>query len=177
VCVGIITSVLHDFCANEIQQPITRDMAHLAGIVHDMGKILFERYANKEFHQAIKSAEVSDLPVLKEECRLLGMGHDEAGAWLGEKWKLGDGIQMVLRWHHNPYECPRADLQPLVKLVHMADYICHNQSLGTSGNPSPNYDHRIREELHLTPERIGELMDIVNVEAAHSDVLLSLTES
>ncbi len=40
VCVGIIASVLSDFTKNEVSQPITRDRVHLAGIVHDMGKIL-----------------------------------------------------------------------------------------------------------------------------------------
>jgi len=52
VCVGIAASVLHDYCAYVIDQRITRDAVHLAGIVHDIGKILFERYANQEFHLA-----------------------------------------------------------------------------------------------------------------------------
>ena len=37
---GIVASVLHDYAVNEIEQPLTPDAVHLAGIVHDMGKIL-----------------------------------------------------------------------------------------------------------------------------------------
>jgi len=176
VCVGIVTSILHDYCVNHIDQRITRDIAHLSGIVHDMGKILFEQYANNEFHQAIKNAQAEDIPAVKEEARFIGMGHDEAGAWLGNKWKMGSEIQAVLRWHHDPMSCPEEEYKSLVKLVHMADYICHNQSLGNSGNPCASYDHRIREELGLSPEKIGEVMGIVEVEAADSEILLSLTE-
>ncbi|MBN1766366.1 MAG: HDOD domain-containing protein [Sedimentisphaerales bacterium] len=176
ICVGIVTTVLHDYCINQIDQRITRDMAHLSGIVHDMGKILFERYANTEFHQALENAQKADIPAIKEEARFIGMGHDQAGAWLAEKWKLGPEIQAVIRWHHEPLSCPDEPLQPLIKLVHMADYICHNQQMGESGNPSPSYDQHVREELGLTPDKIGEVMGIVEMETENSDILLSLAE-
>lgn len=175
ISVGIIASVLHDYVADEITQPLTRDVVHLAGIVHDMGKILFERYANTEFHQAISSAKTADIPAIKEEARFIGVGHDELGAWLANKWNIGKAVQAAVRWHHDPISCPVEELKPLVKLVHMADYICHNQELGDSGNPSPSYDHRVREELNLTTERISDLMETVEREAAKSDILLSLT--
>ncbi|MDP6417237.1 MAG: HDOD domain-containing protein [Gammaproteobacteria bacterium] len=176
VCVGVVTSVLYDYSVNRIDQRITRDVAHLSGIVHDMGKILFERYANPEYHQAIKSAETEDIPSIKEEARFIGMGHDQAGAWLGGRWKLGLDLLSVIRWHHDPLSCPEEEFQPLVKLVHMADYICHNQGMGDSGNPCPSYDHRVREELDLTPDKIGEIMGIVETETANSEILLSLTD-
>ena len=176
ISVGIVASVLHDYAGDVIDQALTRDTVHLAGIVHDVGKILFERYANTEFHQAVKNAGAEDLPALKEEARLLGMGHDEVGGWLGSKWRLGAAIEAVMRWHHDPMGCPETGLQPLVKLVHMADYICHNQQLGDSGNPSPMYDHRVRQELNLTSETIGDLMGVVEAEAAQSDILLSLAD-
>lgn len=174
VCVGIAASVLYDNSGDIITQRIRRDTVHLAGIVHDVGKILFERYANLEFYQAIQNARQEDIPVIKEEARYIGMGHDEAGAWLGAKWNLGQDIQAVLRWHHDPLGCTDPQYQWLVKLVHMADYICHNQGLGDSGNPSPSYDSRIREELKLTPDRIAELMDEVQEESDQSEILLSL---
>ena len=176
VCVGIVASVLHDFCADKIDQPITRDAVHLAGIVHDIGKILFERYANDEFHKAIQSARQADLPSRKEEKRLLGLGHDEAGAWLGQKWNLDAPIRAVIRFHHEPLECPEEELRGLVKLVHMADYVSHNQALGRSGNHSPTYDNRVREELGLTADRIAEVMSVVEVEATNSEILLSLAD-
>ena len=176
ICVGIVTTVLHDYCVNHVDQHITSDVAHLSGIVHDMGKILFENYANSEFHQALNSAKVEDIPAVKEEARFIGMGHDEAGGWLANRWKLGPEIQAVIRWHHDPLSCPEEEYSGLAKLVHIADYICHNQGLGESGNPTPSYDHRVREELNLTSEKIGDLMGIVEAEAAKSEILLSLAE-
>lgn len=175
ICVGIVASVVHEYAINNIDQHLSKDTVHLAGIVHDIGKILFERYANTEFHQAINSAKQADIPCLKEECRFIGMGHDEVGGWLAQKWKLGRTIQAAIRWHHDPLSCPDEDLRPLAKLIHIADYICHNQSLGQSGNPTPSYDHRVREELQLTPDNIAELMDVVEKEAEKSDILVSLT--
>ena len=48
--------------------------------------------------------------------------------------------------------------------------------MGDSGNPCPSYDHRVREELDLTPAKIGEIMGIVETETANSEILLSLTD-
>ncbi len=179
ISVGIATSILHEFCNKNNTagtNRVSRDAAHLSGIVHDMGKILFERYANAEFHQAIKSAREADIPAIKEEARFIGMGHDQAGQWLGEKWKLGPQIIAVLRWHHDPFGCPDEDLQYLVKLVHMADYICHSKHIGESGNHCPSYDKRVRDELDLTEDKINELMQIMEIEAANSEILLLLAE-
>lgn len=174
VCVGIVSSVLYDYTADIIEQPLSKDTVHLAGIIHDIGKILFECYANNEFHQAITNAQNEEVSLVKEECRVIGMGHDEVGAWLGEKWKLAQELQAVLRWHHDPMACPDLETQPLAKLVHMADYICHSQQLGDSGNPHPNYDHRVGEELKLTTDNIGEVMGLVREETEKSTILLSL---
>lgn len=175
ICTGIIAGVLRKHLGDKIGRALTRDAVHLAGIVHDMGKILFERYANAEFHQAIASAKTEDIPVIKEECRFIGVGHDEVGAWLGQKWHLPADIAAVVRWHHDPLACPEPDHLPLVKLVHMADYFCHQQQLGDSGNASPQYDHRVRGELELTDETIASLMPTVQAEAANSEILLSVT--
>jgi len=166
--------VLHDYLKVKGERPISRDSVHLAGIVHDMGKILFERYANPEFHTAIESAAEHKLPLFKEERRFLGLGHDEAGAWLAEKWNIDPAIQAVIRWHHDPLACEQEEFSKLVKLVHMADYICHSQNLGDSGNPCLMYDERVREELQLTEPKIMELMEMVEIEAANSEILLSL---
>jgi len=174
VCVGIASAVLHDYLKVKGERPISRDSVHLAGIVHDMGKILFERYANPEFHTAIESAAEHKLPLFKEERRFLGLGHDEAGAWLAEKWNIDPAIQAVIRWHHDPLACEQEEFSKLVKLVHMADYICHSQNLGDSGNPCLMYDERVREELQLTEPKIMELMEMVEIEAANSEILLSL---
>jgi len=174
ICVGIVASVLFDYCSDNFEQHITRDMVHLAGIVHDMGKILFERYANEEFHHAIESSRTNKTPILGEEEVYIGMSHDKAGAWLANEWHLGDDIISVVRYHHDPLSCPNESHINLIELIHMADYICHNQLLGDSGNPCPSYDHHVREKLGLTPERIGEVMEMVEVETAKSDVYLAL---
>ena len=103
------------------------------------------------------------------------MGHDEAGAWLAQKWKLDEAIQAVVRWHHEPFSCA-PEYQPLVKLVHLADYICHEKQLGDSGNPCVIYNPQVQEDLKLSHEKIEELMPLVDVEAANSDILLTLAD-
>ena len=176
ICTGTVASILYDFTADIIEQPLNRDEVHLAGIVHDTGKILFERYANKEFHHAIMSARSADIPVIKEECRFLGVGHDEVGAWLGDRWTLPPQIISVIRWHHDPLACPELQYQPLVKLIHLADYLCHIHRYGDSGNPAPTYDNRVRDEFDLTQDKIDRIIEVAQAEAENSELLLSLAD-
>ncbi len=175
VSVGLLASLMHNHMSDLSKKRFPKDVVHLAGIVHDMGKILFERYANVEFHLAIHKSNSMNQSLLIQEKRVMGMGHDEAGGWLSEKWNLGREITNVIRWHHDPLGCPDEEDKELVMLVHMADYIAHKLRLGESGNEICNYDPVIRDILNISPNLIDELREEIKESIKQSLLLLSLT--
>ena len=92
MCVGIVASILQQALSPDSQSRFTRELVYLAGIVHDMGKVLFEQYANEAFHEALKQARKRKTSSLAQESALIAMGHDEASGWLARCWKLGDPL-------------------------------------------------------------------------------------
>jgi putative nucleotidyltransferase with HDIG domain len=174
VCVGILASLLHERLSPQVKTRFSRDTVHLAGIVHDIGKILFERYANAEFHQALIRAKAKNMDALIEERQQVGMGHDEAGAWLAQRWRLGKEVVSVVRYHHQPLCCPDEDHRELVMLIHIADWIAHKLKLGQSGQDFPELDRQVQKKLNVTPELIQSMREEIKIQTAQSQVLFSL---
>ena len=97
VCVGIVASILYETVSDFVKSKFARKNVHLAGIVHDIGKILFERYANVQFSQAVREAIAKNDSLLDHEQDHLGIGHHQAVAYLAERWRLGEDIKALSR--------------------------------------------------------------------------------
>ena len=173
ICVGITASVLYDFCANAIDTRLSKDVLHLAGLLHDLGKILLENYFPDGFHLAIQRANKENLSLFEAEWASYQTAHDEIGLWIADKWNLPPDIAAAIRFHHDNLEAPE-EHRTLVNIIHLADYICITQGLGDSGNPKPNYHTETRESLGLDLANIAPLMEQVEEETKKSELLLSI---
>jgi len=114
--------------------------AYVAGLLHDMGKLILNQYFGEDFFNVLKEAQTSDLE--SAETALLGVSHGEVGAWLAEKWNLPAIICETLKYHHEPWN---AAIDPsFVAFVTVADLLCHRTGMGNSGRSSPpQYDERL----------------------------------
>lgn len=109
-----------------------RERAFTAGLVHDIGKLLLNTPLKKELEQLPVEADFADL--MDGEKRILGFDHTEAGACLGESWNFPAPLVEVIRWHHDPEQCPeQADL---ARAVCMANLV--TCKLGFAGGTGPS---------------------------------------
>jgi putative nucleotidyltransferase with HDIG domain len=90
-----------------------------AGLLHDIGKILFDQYYHDEFLRALTEAERQAESVIAVENRIIGADHAEIGAWLAERWALPVSIVEAIRYHHQPASSP--DQPVLTAVVRLAD--------------------------------------------------------
>jgi HD-like signal output (HDOD) protein len=105
--------------------------AFVAGLLHDIGKLVLNQYLPKEFaelQQALMSPEA--IPE-KVEMALLGVTHGEVGSWLGERWNLPSVLCQAMRWHGEPWLHQGMSKLPL--MVHIADWMAHHMRLGEPG--------------------------------------------
>ncbi|BCS87742.1 HDOD domain-containing protein [Pseudodesulfovibrio sediminis] len=72
-----------------------------AGLLHDIGKIVFALYMPDEYEAA--SAMASKPGVALHECELevLGATHADIGALLAEKWNLPINLHDAIAYHHS----------------------------------------------------------------------------
>lgn len=97
--------------------------AFCAGIMHDIGKLIFEQFVTGEFSEACKRAVREQRSLVEMEKQVLGVNHAEIGRILSDKWALPLDLEQALVFHHTPQHADKA--QELVTAIHCADHMAH----------------------------------------------------
>lgn len=106
----------------------------LAGVLHDIGKLLFIEYMNREYAEVLDIAQKNKIEISAVEADKLGITHAELGAKLAEKWKLPGIIINTLRNHHKGISDLISQESP-VAAVYIGGIVSKLLSLGYSGDP------------------------------------------
>lgn len=128
----------------DLSHAIPDDGAFLAGMLHDVGKLLFIELASKEY-SAILTGHSS--LSLHTEQRLFGTGHEEVGFRLIAAWPLPDMVKSAIRYHHQPDK----DDQPskLTSIVHVADYLVRSRGIACRADELATVEESAMHELGL----------------------------
>jgi putative nucleotidyltransferase with HDIG domain len=137
-----------------------REELFVAGLLHDVGKLVEFQLLRKEFLEALRVARTEDIPIRVAEQRVLGFSHDQAGRLLAEQWKLPIRLTEAVAFHHQP------DLAQVAKreasIVQLANILCRALALGSGGDDAvPPLDRetwaRLRLPLTVLDPLIAEL--------------------
>ena len=110
---GVATSVTAELMAPSFG--ISKDFAHVAGILHDVGRFaLLAAYPEEYAELAIRTHE-SNEAILASERERFGLDHCQAGKLLSESWRFPKELQQIAAHH---LETPAE--QDLLSLVQTA---------------------------------------------------------
>lgn len=127
----------------------------IAGLLHDMGRIVLSQKLSSEFEKVIRLKEETGCQQLQAEKAALGLTHGDIGAWLARKWNLPVPFIEVMLLHHAPLsarsQVPQSDSANLIYIVHAADALSKKLE---NGKPSfdvaeSEIDASIREALKI----------------------------
>lgn len=101
--------------------------AFVAGLLHDIGKIVLELVAPEAYARARDAAQRHDLFILEAEQRELGIDHTLIGKWLAESWELPTLFTDVIWLHHQAPGTLDATQYPveLIEIVNLANALAH----------------------------------------------------
>ena len=115
------------------------EMASMAGILHDAGKIVLISKMPDKLKEAIAISRQREVPLHQVERELIDITHAEMGGCLLELWGIPTQIIEAATYHHEPPINLTADFG-IVWAVHIANAIDHELCSGLSDGFFPGLD-------------------------------------
>jgi len=142
---GIVARML----ASYIPGVVNSERYFVAGLLHDIGRLILVQNAPRQMQSAFQIAESEDLPLYEAERQQLGFDHTEVGEYLAQKWNLTAALKRMIRCHHEPErEQPEMDSE----IIYVANFIVTALKTGTSGEDKlPLFRSQAWEDLSLSP--------------------------
>lgn len=128
---------MHSVVCSQIAKYLSRyfkmpkdDTVFLSGLIHDMGKVVFDQYFHKEFLQIINYVSTRNESFSKAEKEITGITHYQVGAKLLQQWRFPERVVMNVFFHHAPWQDKNDGASSTI--VYLADvftklagYTCH----------------------------------------------------
>ncbi|HTM10427.1 MAG TPA: HDOD domain-containing protein [Verrucomicrobiae bacterium] len=143
--------------------------AFIAGMLHDMGKVLLYRFFKKELHDAVRMAENDGISLAQAEQQILGTDHVVVGHVAATQWGFPPVLRYAIAFHRAPQEVPRdtADaVKKIVAIIHVADALTEATDIGYGGGDSSDraIDASIWPLLRTSEEECRQMVDQVTAE-------------
>jgi putative nucleotidyltransferase with HDIG domain len=117
---SISTAVIAERIAR-LTKTIDPDLAYLAGLTHDIGKVVLDQYVGPARPHFYRKMNMGSMDLLTAEKTILGFTHCEAGTRLAELWSLPSFLVDTIAHHGKP---ENAQNDPtLTYAIHLANLL------------------------------------------------------
>jgi putative nucleotidyltransferase with HDIG domain len=175
---------LHSLATGLIAEKLCKDCGHIkpelafiAGLIHDLGKIPLDNNFDMLFPHLLEETANNMCSFYSTEQRLMGFSHSELGHYLTSKWNFPSSITMAILNHHKPnliLESPTPMeriiqeavftaniLSKIMGIGHSCDEICEEipqdilKSLKIPNGPSELFFSPIYRDLYVLCKYLG----------------------
>lgn len=132
---------------------VSVDEAFLAGLFHDLGKIIMNLREKEKFRTVIERCYNEMLMFEEVERTVFPYTHAELGGFVLEKWNLPESLITAVMLHHT-FEFPDPDdvcLRNLTAVASLADLVCVKLGIGTRAT---------MDELDLNQSKAAKILEL-----------------
>lgn len=79
------------------------DEAFMAGILHDVGVLIYDQYLSSNYAEALKRAASTGNPLHLIEREMFDLTHGQLGRMVMEKWQLPETLAQAVEMHHDDF--------------------------------------------------------------------------
>lgn len=149
IATGMLSKILGQYLEIDMDEE-----AFTAGILHDIGKLVLNKYFPAEFEKALKKTQQEKLVLFDAERQVIGVSHAKIGEYLVDRWNLPYGLVETIALHHTPSVLRSSP--KLVSLVHVGNIFAREMQLGFNGDfRIPEIDPFVYEELETTEDELN----------------------
>lgn len=147
--------------------------AFMAGLLHDIGKVILDQYFPQEFAQVLQVAKEKNCSVYEAERAVIGISHAVVGRWIADHWNLPQLLVEVIHYHHQPFE--NKDYWATTALVHAADIMSREAGIGSGGdNVQLTIQPHVWEWLKLKESDYDEVREQLATELEQAEDFLNI---
>lgn len=110
------------------------EIDYVAGLVHDVGKIVMASAFPEHFNAIYIMPQVPPVDMIALEREILGMDHAELGSLYLKKQMVPEIFTEIVECHHNPEKAGQNS--HVAAAVQVADILVRHAKIGNSGNPN-----------------------------------------
>ena len=128
------------------------DQAFIAGIMHDVGKLVLATVKAREYATVIEAVRRSNRPVMDVERKVFGVTHGEIGAYLLGLWGVQEALVGAIALHNNPVYASAlggGSGRLLLAAVHAANVFEHEFRVINPGYARPGLDQGFLNDVNL----------------------------
>ncbi len=106
---------------------VDRETAYLAGLLHDIGRLVLLQSADPEYAHILHQARHEQSSLLTLERQLLEVDHTVVGKWVAEKWRFPAPLVQAIWFHHHPLGILDGTIYPvrLIDVIAVANAMSH----------------------------------------------------
>ncbi len=150
------TAVASQTVARHLKMP-SSDEAFVAGLLHDIGKIVLAQHLKPEFEEVASLVGKEGILMVRAEDQIMKLNHTAIGRWLVERWNFPSGLVAPIRFHHSP--ALAREHRELVHAVHLGDILARALELGNGGDGRiPEIDPTVWQHNNLSLQTMDKCM-------------------
>jgi len=173
VCAMMARTIAQSIC-NDI--PMDPQSAFCAGIMHDIGKLIFELFTPLEYKAVCLYSKTKGIPLVEAEYAVMGIDHAKIGSILADKWALPLDLEAAIVNHHNPQAAK--NVRELVTVVHIADAVAHKLDCGLWDEEAlPAEWHDARKVLCMEDRQYERIVECMKADVDKYKEFLSVISS
>jgi HD-like signal output (HDOD) protein len=134
--------------------PALENEAFTAGLIHDVGKLVLDRYVYERKDNFIEHMSDDQVTFYDAEKGILGFDHAEIAEKICKKWNFPKPITTAIKYHHNPWASRNSELS---YIVHASDQIAAWAEIGAE-DLMLDISDELLERLGLRVEDVEQII-------------------
>jgi HD-like signal output (HDOD) protein len=171
---------LHSIACGAASQCIARHIGYaakeecfIAGLIHDVGKILMCNYLPDEFEMVVADRIRKDCLFYESEKEVLHITHQELGGIIAERWNLPSALQSAVKSHH--YQAADKEFSTVTGIVHASDIFVRALGIGNGGdNKIPQMSDLVWTNLGFDGIQLQALLEDIECDVEKATVFMQL---